>query len=84
MTIWKKKPKIQRLRKFIKDLILFIKGFCCVWKYTGSKNPKVVKTKTEKWSFYQNVQWDSKKSKFIKEKNASGLFILLRNKGTFK
>ena len=44
-------------------------------KNTGSKNPQVAKTrKKEEERFYQNVQHaNSKKSKIIKEQEASGL-----------
>ena len=50
-------------------------------KHTESENPKVAKTKNARiilWS--KCAVRDSKKSKFIKEQEASGLFISLRIK----
>ena len=48
------------------------------WKHTESKNPKFAKTKTEEEYFYQNVQCVIvKKSKFIKEQEASGILSSL-------
>ena len=44
-------------------------------KNTESKNQNVARKKTKESCFYRNVQCDSKKSKFIKEQEASGFLI---------
>ena len=48
-------------------------------KNTGSKNPKVVRTKKGRIMHYQNV-CDSKKLIFIKEQEANGLLSSLGTK----
>ena len=50
-------------------------------KNTESKNPQVVKTKNGKLMLLsKRAMCDSKKSKFIKEQEASGLFSILEIK----
>ena len=47
-------------------------------KNKESKNPKVVKTKNERIILLPKCEvWDSKKSKFIKEEESSGLLSSL-------
>ena len=47
-------------------------------KNTESKNPKVVKTKNRRMMVLSKCSvWDSKKSKFIKEREAEGLLSKL-------
>ena len=47
-------------------------------KNTESKNPKVVKTKNRRMMLLSKCSvWDSKKSKFIKEREAEGLLSKL-------
>ena len=54
-------------------------------KNTESKSPKVVKTKNERIMVLSKCEvCDSKKSKFIKEQEASGLLSILGWKWTFK
>ena len=53
----------------IKDFSLLIKQGCLiVWsaeKNTESNNPKVIKTKTEEWCFYQNVKCVTVKNEIL-------------------
>ena len=54
-------------------------------KYTESKNPKVVRTKNGRIMLLsKRGVCDSKKSKFIKEQEASGLLICLGINTSFK
>ena len=54
-------------------------------KYTESKNPKVVRTKNGRIMLLPKCGvCDSKKSKFIKEQEASGLLICLGINTSFK
>ena len=47
-------------------------------KNTGSKDPKVARTKNERIMLSSKCAvWDSKKSKFIKQQEASGLLSSL-------
>ena len=49
-----------------------------VWKNSESKNPKVARTKNGRIMLLSKcAMCDSKKSKFIKEQEASGLLISL-------
>ena len=77
MMIWKKKSKIWRLKQSIKDFGLFIKllSYCLKCrKNADSKNLKVATTKKTKIMLLSKcVVCDSKKSRFIKEQEASGL-----------
>ena len=79
--IWKKKSEILMINK------LYIKQSCLILKRAEKiqkENSKVARTKNGiiiLLSFYQNVKvCDSKKFKFIKEKEASGLLSSLRIK----
>ena len=76
----KEEIKISRLNQFIEDFNLFIKtmlSYHCLKcrKNTDTENPKVVGTKD--WKNYAIIKMcvmcDSKKSKFIKEQETSGL-----------
>ena len=54
-------------------------------KNTESKNPKVARTKKERIMLSSKRELcDSKKSKFIKEQEANGLYKYLRNKDIIK
>ena len=74
--IWKKKSKTLMVNK------LYIKQWCLiVWsveKNTGSKNPKVVRTKNGRIILLSKCEvCDSKKSKFIKEQETGRLLSSL-------
>ena len=59
---------------------------CCLkcTKNTESKNPKATRTKTERIMVLSKCKvCDSKKSKFIKEQEASGLLSSLKIKAPF-
>ena len=71
-----------RLQKFLEDFSLFIKTmlpYCLKCrKNTETKNPKVVKTKNGKIILLSKCEvCNSKKSKFIKEQEASRLLSSL-------
>ena len=85
--IWKKKSKFESLIQFIKDFNLFAKQFYdVVWnveKKTDSKNPKVAK-KGRLIILWKGVICNSKKSRFIKEQEAIGLFSSLGRKAPLR
>ena len=70
--IWKKKSKLLMVKKAIHETML---SYCLNRrKNTKSENPKVVRTKNGRiMSLSKYEVCDSKKSKLIKEQEASGL-----------
>ena len=81
MSIWNKKSKIEWLKQFIEDFSLFIKQFyrfVLSVKNTESKNPKAVKNENGTIMLLSKCTvCDSKKLRFIKEQDASGLLSSL-------
>ena len=81
MMIWKKKSNTWKLKQFIENFSLFIKQcYRNVWSVNKreSKTPKIVKTKNE-WIMLLSkcAVRDSRKSRFIKEQEDSGLLSSL-------
>ena len=75
MMKWKKKSNIFKFKNLMKSIETYqtMISYKCR-KNTKSKNPKVAKTKTRRIMFLSKCAvWDSKKWKFIKEQEASGL-----------
>ena len=75
------KKEIKNLKLIIENFSLFIKQYYrivgSVEKNTESKNPKVGNTKNGRIIILSKCEACDKKSKFIKEQEASGLLISL-------
>ena len=80
MTLWKKKQKILKIKRFIKGFHLSIKQ-CYRIAWSAEEIQKVKVPKTWRITLLSKYEvCDNKKSKFIKEQEASGLLIsLVRN-----